>query len=214
MFNFENKNKMRPTFTKIMLMATILSFFGCKGNNDPSTWSESKTNEWFNKGEWRNGWTVTPDGSINKKSLASAYFQNKERWDKAFKFLKDNDLAKLENKRYDLDGDNLFVNVSEYKTKEPIDAKFEAHRKYIDIQYVIAGSEMIGVAPLASRDSITQPYNETKDVEFSKFSNETFYEANPGNFFVFFPDDGHAPSVKTDSISHVKKLVVKIRVVR
>jgi len=195
-----------------MLMATIMSFFGCKDKNDPNNWSESKTEEWFNKGEWRNGWTVAPDPSINKKNLAFAYFLKKERWDKAFKFLKENDLTKLENKRYDIDGDNLFVNVSEYNTKEPIDAKFEAHRKYIDIQYVIKGAEMIGVAPLDSRDSITQPYNETKDVEFSKYSNGTFYEANQGNFFVFFPDDGHAPSVKTDSIAPVKKLVVKIRI--
>jgi biofilm protein TabA len=212
MFNFENKNKMRSTFTKIMLMATILSFFGCRGNTDPSTWSESKTNEWFNKGEWRNGWTVAPDPSINKKALALSYFKNKERWDKAFNFLKSNDLPSLELKKHVIDGENLFVNVSEYNTKEAIDAKFEAHRKYIDIQYVIKGTEMIGVAPLASKDSITQPYDETKDVEFLKFSNETFYQATPANFFIFFPDDGHMPSVKTDSISPVKKLVVKIRI--
>jgi biofilm protein TabA len=212
MFNFENKKKMRPTFTKIMLMATILSFFGCKGNNDPSTWSESKTDEWFNKGEWRNGWAVTPDPSINKKALAVSYFKNKERWDKAFNFLKGSNLSTLELKKHVIDGENLFVNVSEYKTKEAIDAKFEAHRKYIDIQYVIKGTEMIGVAPLASKDSITQPYDEKKDVEFLKFSNETFYQATPGNFFIFFPEDGHMPSVKTDSISSVMKLVVKIKI--
>jgi biofilm protein TabA len=204
---------MKTFITKIMLMATILSFFGCKDKNDPNNWSESKTDEWFNKGEWRNGWTVAPDPSINKKNLAVSYFKNKERWDKAFIFLKGNDLSSLELKKHVIDGDNLFVNVSEYKTKEAIDAKFEAHRKYIDIQYVIKGTEMIGVAPLASNDSITQPYDEKKDVEFLKFSNETFYQATPGNFFIFFPEDGHMPSVKTDSISSVKKLVVKIRIV-
>jgi YhcH/YjgK/YiaL family protein len=203
---------MRTLFTKIMMMATILSFFGCGGNNDPSTWSESKTNEWFNKGEWRNGWSVTPDPSVNSKELAVSYFRNKERWDKAFEFLKTSDLPNLENKKYVIDGDNLFINVSEYNTKEAADAKFEAHRKYIDIQYVVKGNEMIGVAPLATNDGIIQPYDETKDVEFLKFSKETFYEATPGNFFVFFPTDGHMPGIKTDSIAPVKKLVVKIKI--
>jgi YhcH/YjgK/YiaL family protein len=195
-----------------MVMATILSLFGCKGSNDPNTWSGSKIDEWFNKGEWRNGWTVAPDLSINKKTFAVSYFRNKERWDKAFEFLKTNDLVNIELKKHVIDGENLFVNVSEYNTKEAIDAKFEAHRKYIDIQYVIKGTEMIGVAPLATRDSITQPYDETKDVEFLKFSNETFYQATTGNFFIFFPDDGHMPGVKSDSIAPVKKLVVKIRI--
>ena len=47
------------------------------------------------KHEWLNGWNVTPDASINKKEFAVYYFKNKERWDKAFAFLKDNDLTKL-----------------------------------------------------------------------------------------------------------------------
>jgi YhcH/YjgK/YiaL family protein len=203
---------MKTFITKIMLMATILSFFGCKDKNDPVNWSESKTDEWINKGEWRNGWTVAPDPSINKKAMAISYFKNKERWDKAFNFLKTNDLPALEVKKHVIDGDNLFVAVSEYNTKEAVDAKFEAHRKYIDIQYVVKGTEMIGIAPLASSDSITQPYDETKDIEFLKFSNETFHEATPGNFFVFFPEDGHMPGVKSDSIAPVKKVVVKVRI--
>ena len=212
MCKFENKNYMRNIFTKIMLMATILSFFGCRDKNDPSNWSESKTDEWFNKGEWRNGWTVVPDGSMNKKSMALSYFKNRERWDKAFKFLKENDLTKLENKKHELDGDNLFVNVSEYNTKNPEDGKYEAHRKYIDLQYVAAGKEMIGVAPLASRDTILQPYDEKKDVEFSRFKTGQLSTATPENFFIFFPEDGHMPSIKVDSIAPVKKVVVKLRI--
>jgi YhcH/YjgK/YiaL family protein len=195
-----------------MIFATFLSLLGCKSGNDPSTWSEKKIDEWFNKGEWKNGWNVVPDESINRKSMAVSYFSNKERWDKAFGFLKSNDLTKLENKRHDIDGDNLFVNVSEYNTKDPADARFEAHRKYIDIQYVAAGSEKIGIAPLAAQDTILQAYDETKDVEFSKFRDAKYYIATPGRFFVFFPEDGHMPGLKTDSVAPVKKVVVKVRI--
>lgn len=195
---------------KIMLMASILSFFGCKGNNDPATWSESKTVEWFKKGEWCNGWSVSPDNSINKKALAVAYFKNKERWNSAFAFLKNTDLSKLEVKRYDIDGDNLYVSVTEYNTKNVQDARFEAHRKYIDIQYVVRGREMIAVAPLAAKDSILQEYDATKDIEFMKVKEGKTLPASPENFFIFFPQDVHMPGLKTDTISPVRKVVVKV----
>ena len=191
-------------------MASILSFLGCKGKNDPATWSESKTDEWFKKGEWRNGWSVNPDNSIDKKALAVAWFKNKERWNSAFAFLKNTDLSKLELKRHDIDGDNLYVSVSEYNTKNEQDAKYEAHRKYVDIQYVVSGREMIGVAPLASKDSILQEYDATKDIEFLRVKMGMLISATPENFFIFFPEDAHMPGVKADTISPVKKIVVKV----
>ena len=59
-------------------------------------------------------------------------------------------MSKLEVKRYDIDGDNLYATVSEYITKNEEDAKFEAHQKYIDIQYVISGKEIMSIAPLST----------------------------------------------------------------
>jgi biofilm protein TabA len=202
---------MKTTFSKIMLMATIFSFFGCKVNNDPSAWSKNKIDGWFNKGEWRNGWAPAPDATINRKLMAESYFKIRERWDKAFKFLKENDLTKLENKRHDIDGDNVYIIISEYNTKEPETARYEAHRKYADIQYVAAGNEMIGVAPLTSRGKILQAYDESKDIEFAEYSNGKLFPASPDNFFVFFPEDGHMPSVKVNAVGHVKKAVVKVK---
>ena len=130
---------MKNLFLKIMVLTGFLGFFGCKSPLILSTWSSKKIDKWFEKGEWLNGWTVSPDASINRKTFAVSYFKNKERWDKAFTFLKNSDLSKLEIKRYDIDGDNLYAPVSEYLTKNEEDAKFEAHQKYIDIQYVVSG---------------------------------------------------------------------------
>jgi YhcH/YjgK/YiaL family protein len=211
MCNLEIKT-MRTLITNIIMIAIILGFFGCKNSKDPSTWSDDKTDTWFNKGEWKNGWNILPDGSINKKEMAVAYFNHKERWDSAFDFLKSNDLSALEIKRHDLDGDNLFVNVSEYNTKNEQDAKYEAHKKYIDIQYVAKGSELIAVAPMTSVDSVLQEYDGTKDVEFMRVKQGKSFPANPGNFFVFFPGDAHMPGLKVDSIAPVRKIVVKVRI--
>lgn len=201
---------MKKVLIKIMVMSTLLGMFGCSSN--PSEWSNEKLNQWFDKGEWRNGWNVKPDGSINKREFAVSYFKNKERWDKAFAFLRDNDLTKLEIKRFDIDGDNAYAPVSEYLSKNPEDAKFEAHRKYIDIQYVISGEEQMGVAPLSNSKSIITPYDETKDVEFHTVTDSTLFHADSSNFFIFFPSDIHRPSVKVTDNAKVRKIVVKVKV--
>jgi len=195
-----------------MVLTSFFGLFGCSGTSDPSTWSSDKTNKWFEKGDWHKGWSVRPDNSINKTTLAKAYFKNSSRWNKAFSFLKDNDLTKLEVKRHDLDGDNLYVTVSEYNTKNPEDAKYEAHRKYIDIQYVVSGSEFIGIAPLISQDSILQQYDATKDIEFLSIKKGMMVQATPAKFFIFFPDDAHMPGLKEGTNAPVRKVVVKIRI--
>jgi len=200
---------MKNQIEKIMLLGVLNSLFGCRDNNT-ATWSSGKIDEWFTKGEWRNGWIVNPDNSINKKALAAAWFKNRTRWKKAFDFLKNNDLSELEIRRYDIDGDKLFVNVSEYLTKSEQDAMFEAHRKYIDIQYIVRGSELIGIAPLVSSDTIVQEYNKTKDIEFLKMKEKKMLSATPENFFIFFPEDAHMPCLKTDSEKKVRKVVIKI----
>jgi len=181
------------------------------GNNN-SDWNHEKISDWFVKAEWLCGWKVSPDSSINQTSFAQAYYENKERWDKVFQFLKTNNPASLELKRYNIDGDNAFILVSEYITKNPEDALFEAHRKYIDLPYVAEGSEIIGLAPIANRELTLQEYNDEKDVEFFTVKEGKSLLATNKSFFIFFPADAHKPCVKNTSNSQVRKIVVKIKV--
>lgn len=179
---------------------------------DPATWSNLKIDKWFEKGEWLNGWNVLPDASIDKKQFAISYFKNKERWDKAFMFLKNSDLSKLELKRYDIDGDNLYAPVSEYLSKNEEDARFEAHKRYIDIQYVINGVEQIGVAPYSQKKDVLEPYDKAKDVEFLTVTEAINYEATPHKFFIFFPSDAHRPGLKVGENSMIRKVVLKVKI--
>jgi YhcH/YjgK/YiaL family protein len=203
---------MKNLFLKIMVFTGLINLAGCNSSTDPSAWSTKKTDEWFNKGEWRNGWSVSPDQSINKKEFAISYFKNKERWDKAFTFLKNNDLSKLEIRRYEIDGDNVFAPVSEYMSKNEETARFEAHKNYIDIQYVISGIEQMSVAPYSALDSITVPYDPAKEVEFMTVKESNHFKATQDNFFIFFPSDIHRPGLKIGENAMVKKIVVKVKV--
>ncbi|HLP72845.1 MAG TPA: YhcH/YjgK/YiaL family protein [Bacteroidales bacterium] len=201
---------MKKIILQLMVLGGILGIFGC--SSDPSRWSEAKLDQWFQKGEWLNGWTVKPDASVNKREFAVSYFKNKERWDKAFKFLSLHDLTKLEVKRIDIDGNNLYATVTEYLSKNEGEGKFEVHRKYADIQYVISGLEQIGIAPLSAKKETVTPYDETKDIEFMTVADSAYHKATPGNFFIFFPSEIHKPGMKADSIqTQVKKVVVKVK---
>jgi YhcH/YjgK/YiaL family protein len=202
---------MKKTVVFIAIMLTFLGIQSCNNSSDPSGWSDEKINKWFESRDYLKAWNVTPDESINKKEFAVSYFKNKERWDKAFEYLKTTDLKNLEVKRHDIDGDNLFALVSEYTTKNEEDAKFEAHRKYADIQYVISGSEQMSIAPVSKMGEVLTPYDDTKDLEFMTVTESSHYVATPERFFLFFPSDLHRPSVKVGENAQVKKVVVKVK---
>jgi biofilm protein TabA len=203
---------MKKLITYTMVVISLFGLSGSKSAQDPSAWSNKKIDKWFLKKEWTGGWTIAPDASINRREFAISYFKNKERWDKAYKFFLNNDLSKLETKRYDIDGDNLFATVSEYLTKNEETTNFEAHRKYIDIQYVISGVEIMNIAPLSSVKEVITPYDGAKDIEFMKVSNVVDYKATPTNFFIFFPGDAHRPGIKDKVNSTVRKVVIKVKV--
>lgn len=195
-----------------MVFTSLLAFFGCKNSDDPAKWSKKQLDSWFDKGEFLGGWNVKPDPTINRREFAVLYKQHKARWDKAFAFLRDADLKTLEVKKYELDGTDLYASVSEYTTKNEEDARYEGHKKYIDIQYVISGKEHIGIAPITLLDKVIEPYNEQKDVMFITVKRIINFKADSSKFFIFFPEDLHRPNLKDGENSHVKKVVVKVKV--
>jgi biofilm protein TabA len=202
---------MKRTIFILMVLLNI-SVSGKLLAGDPSTWNDKKLDKWFTKTTWLQGWTVKPDNSINKREFAVSYFKNKKRWDNAFKFLKSNNLQNLEVKRYDIDGDNLFATVSEYATKDEATTRFEAHKKYIDIQYVISGKEIMNLSTRSNVSEIVNPYDGTKDIEFMNVSGFKHFDATQDNFFIFFPDDIHRPGIKDGQSKPVRKIVIKVKV--
>lgn len=198
--------------SEIFLSLTIILLaFSCTNQNsgNPEKWSEKELNQWFEKGEWKQGWEVSADETVNRKEFAKQYFLNKERWDKAFAFLKNNDLVKIEPDRYELEGDSLFVNINDYEPKNDENSKYEAHRKYADIQYLASGEERIGVLPL-SKMEVIEPFKKDNDACFLKTTESNFRLASSDRFFIFLPDDAHLPGVKVKENATVRKIVVKV----
>ena len=122
-------------------------------------------------------------------------------------WLRINDLDKFSDGRYTIDGDRIFVNIQSYETKR--DALFEAHRKYIDIQYMIEGEEKIGVARYSEcKNEI--PYDNIRDIEFLSCKADNYQLLKKGEFLILYPEDAHKPSIAIDNPNKVKKAVVKV----
>lgn len=151
--------------------------------------------------------SIQPHPSINQQEFLRQYKANPELWQKAFAFLRSHDLSSLAVGKYPLAGDSLYVAVTHAPDKVFDSTKWESHRRYIDLQYIAVGKEKMGVAEVA-KATVLVPYNEKRDV--ANYEAEgTFYVADPSQFFLFFPQDAHRPSIKVDD-EPVRKVVVKI----
>lgn len=129
---------------------------------------------------------------------------------KAIKYIKQTNLNELTLGKHEVITDEVFVIVSEYKTKDADVCKPEAHIGYIDIQVLLSGEELIGYAPL-KKQKVDVAYNADNDVVFYK-SKTNKLKILPGEFAIFFPHDIHQPGVKVNEEQMVKKAVVKVKV--
>ena len=101
-------------------------------------------------------------------SHAEKYYDMHPALEKAFIFLRENNLSKLLEGRNEIKGDKLFCLISRGQGKTRDEAKLEAHRKYIDIQYIISGTDEIGWKLTAECKDIDTAYSQENDIEFFK----------------------------------------------
>lgn len=203
---------MKRLINGVMFIFFIL-MIGCKpGNRNVSNMSEADIKKWVASSEWYTGLSMTPDASINQSEFASQVLKNEKSWQAAFHFLDNNNLDELAIGRYELLDDGTYATVSEYITKEPDSARYEAHRKYIDIQYVLNGSEYIDLLRMPDINEEAE-YDEKSDILFFTGREGQRLLADKKHFFVFFPDDVHKPCLKVGSTGRVRKIVVKIPLV-
>lgn len=109
--------------------------------------------------------------------------------------------------KYELDGKNVYASVQEYDSKT--EGRFEGHREYIDIQFIVSGEELMEWKQRSEAKANTE-YNTEKDVEFFDVSDAVGIPFKKNEFAVFFPNDVHRPGMKLNESVPVKKVVVKI----
>lgn len=130
---------------------------------------------------------------------------------KAFDYLRQADFSNIEKGKYEIEGTDIFAIVNEYDTIDTAGEQMEAHKKYIDVQYIVSGEELIGHDFLRDQ-SPCKEYDETADFMLFGETPVFFSKLEAGMFAIFFPTDLHMPNIKVKDPVPVKKVVIKISV--
>jgi YhcH/YjgK/YiaL family protein len=128
---------------------------------------------------------------------------------KALDYLKKTDFTKVATGKHQL-GEGVYAVVQQYETGPQEEKQWEAHRRYIDIQYIAAGEECIGCVDIESLVPLSE-YNADKDEMFLEGTGE-FTGLGRGNFMILQPHEAHMPKVAREGKCEVHKVVVKVPV--
>ena len=146
---------------------------------------------------------------IDRIANSPLYYGIHPGFRQAFEYIHQTDLSAISAGKYEIDGENIYALIQIYNTKPRKQGVWEAHRRYIDLQYVIQGAEKIGYANISHLSQGT--YDPARD--FLPLQGEgDFLTLQEGHFVILMPEDAHMPGIALDSPSPVKKMVVKIAV--
>ncbi|WP_297132086.1 YhcH/YjgK/YiaL family protein [Terrisporobacter sp.] len=149
---------------------------------------------------------------IDNIKYLEKYLSCEDYTNKIIKFIKKSRDEYLEEGRYSLDGDNLIAIIQKYETKTPNECKFESHMKYIDIQYIERGQEIINWIDI-SKLIPDGDYNEERDILLYNPNSEAInLNLEEGMFAIFLKHDGHRSRCIMNEKCNVKKILFKIKV--
>lgn len=146
---------------------------------------------------------------IDKIENAGDYGSISDKLMAGFDFLLNNRLEELPDGKHSIDGNSIYALLSTYVTQKETEKLFEAHKKYIDIQYIISGRETIYWSLIENLTSKGE-YSEQKDIVFLEGENITGLPMIKNNFCIFFPQDAHKPGCILGKPEKIKKVVVKV----
>lgn len=121
-------------------------------------------------------------------------------------YIAQNDLLAMEAGKYEIEGKDLFLNRNLTKGKAKEDARIESHNLMIDIQIPLNVPEQMGYTPRCELPECE--YNDAKDITFYPGLAKEYVTIYPGQFVIFFPQDGHAPCV---SEKDIEKAIFKVK---
>ncbi len=150
---------------------------------------------------------------FDKMENISDYFEELPILKKVEDFVVDFKNRKLADGTYEIDGKRVFAMVQSYRTQQQTqEMMFEAHKKYIDLQYIVNGIEKIRWARLDSVDLVEEKYSTGGDIAFYEGDAMFDFTLTKGAFLLLYPEDAHLPGLSAQKDVNVRKIVFKIQV--
>lgn len=133
-----------------------------------------------------------------------------DRINKAISYVNGVDLVKAEVGKYVIDDDSYYL-VQEYNSKMRENCRLEAHKKYVDVQWIVSGEEELDIVAPEGLE-VSEEYNGDKDVVFYKapvLMQKIILRS--GSYMVILPEMAHMPGCAVNESVAVKKVVIKVR---
>lgn len=113
-----------------------------------------------------------------------------------FDYVRTHDLNAEPAGRITIDGERLFINVNDATLRTADEQKLEVHRRYIDVHFPLSGDEIVGWRALHTLDAPSEAlFDEANDFALFALPATTYFTAHPGEFYVMYPEDAHAPII-------------------
>ncbi len=133
--------------------------------------------------------------------------------DKVLEFISRTNFDDITEGKHLIDRNNLFYNLSTYRTTYKGNKLAEVHWEYIDFQYIISGEELIGWANYGDGQKPVKKYSEQEDIAFfDDIQDESFFILKQGMYAIFYPEDIHRPGLQASRSCEVKKAIFKIKI--
>jgi len=169
--------------------------------------------QWLKQGDWRCGFTkAKPHKTVNIDEFYSQYQKNPKQWETLFQWLRDTDLLTIPKGKHPIPNSTLVASVEDSENGPLEKRNTESHRRKIDFQLVVRGTEGFALLDHAS-STIKNPYDEKKDVvRYNYVKDDTnFFNVKGGQFVIFFPSDWHIAKVQTKKKDQsIRVIVVKM----
>ena len=130
----------------------------------------------------------------------------------ALEYLKSHDFTAMETGVYEIQGKEIYAQVMDAQTGAVEEKRPEVHEKYVDVQFLASGREKLGFTPDTGNYEVDERIDERDLIFYKSVENESFIEATPGCYNMFFPEDVHRPAVASGEPMTIRKVVVKVSV--
>ena len=145
-------------------------------------------------------------GTLNS---AKNYFTLYPGIQEALEFLVFAASSKPADGKYEINGSKIYASISTETGKGQVNARLETHNKYIDVQFCLEGTDIIGWKPASETLKTLKEYDSEKDITFFSDAPRESFAVSGDTFCILFPHDAHAPLSGTGSL---RKIVIKIAV--
>lgn len=204
--------------TALLLLAATMGICTAEAQSFKTPEATAEARAWFDANQWSQGFGVRPYEQIDVQTFYEQYQKAPQMWDSIFSWLATADPVSMEPSNNAMQWSHAYVKVLNQALRTPENCQWEQHRRTIDLQWDVTGSERYHLTHSPECLTPRNEYNEKKDVQNFGWDKKAVptaeqclvIDSDPGHFYLFFPNDIHQATGIGQQPCTPRKVVVKI----